>query len=261
MIVMSSSDLDLKASGAGASLAARLRSDDTLVFLSAVTPDRGRGLDVSMGNLQMAEQVCGALAAVKPAHVVYISSDAVYRETVAFVDEDSPADAIALYGAMHAFRERMLLQALTGTGTSLAILRPTLVFGAADTHNSYGPNRFMRSALKTGKINIFGEGEEYRDHIFVDDAARLVVDVIRHGSDGVLNLVTGDSIAYGALATLVAEIGKGVAVVEQVPRSGPVTILHRHYDATAIHRTFPQFTFTPRRKALERAWAGYLAAQ
>jgi len=50
---------------------------------------------------------------------------------------------------MHRTRELMLA---AEAKAPLAILRLTAVYGAGDTHNSYGPNRFLRQALKDGRF-------------------------------------------------------------------------------------------------------------
>lgn len=248
-----SHEVDLTSAGAADTLRSILQEGDAVVFLSAITPDKGKGVDALMANLRMAEQVCAALARVPVGHVVYISSDAVYRDTEPFVDERGPADSSSLYGTMHALRERMLMQALGDT--PLAVLRSTLIFGAGDTHNSYGANRFMRAAAADRRIALFGAGEEQRDHVYVDDVVRVIQEVLHRRSSGVLNLVTGQSISFGDLARKVAAIA-GDVVVENRPRAaGP--ILHRHYDATALFRAFPDFQFTPRDEALAIAWRGY----
>ena len=249
-----SREIDLAAVGAADALAAQLAEGDSIVFLSAITPDKGKGIDALMRNLRMSEQVCAALARVRPGHVVYISSDAVYRDTEPFIDENGPADSASLYGTMHALRERMLMAALPAD-TPLAILRPTLIFGPGDTHNSYGANRFMRAAVSDRKIALFGDGEEQRDHVLVDDVVRLLQAVVAQRSAGVLNLVTGQSISFGDLARNVAAIAGNVAIEAKPRAAGP--ILHRHYDATALFRSFPDFQFTPRDEALALAWRGY----
>ncbi len=249
-----SRDIDLTAPGAGEALRSQLREGDSVVFLSAITPDRGKGIDALMSNVRMAEQVSAALARVRAGHVIYISSDAVYRDTEPFIDENGPADSPSLYGTMHALRERMLM-ATVGSETPLAILRPTLIFGPGDTHNSYGANRFMRAAVADRRITLFGEGEEQRDHVFVDDVVRLLQAVLERRSAGVLNLVTGQSISFGDLARKVAAIAGNVTVEGKPRAAGP--ILHRHYDATALFRSFPDFQFTPLDEALALAWRGY----
>src|SRR3546814_996991 len=84
------------------------------------------------------------------------------------------------------------------------LLRPTLIYGAEDTHNSYGPNRLRRMARKDARITLFGAGEETRDHISVDDVYRLILLTLRHRSEGVVNLATGHSISYMELARKIA---------------------------------------------------------
>ena len=249
-----SREVDLTTPAAAPVLASLLREGDSVVFLSAVTPDKGKGVDALMANLRMAENVCAALTEVRPGHIVYISSDAVYRETEPFIDERGPADSSSLYGMMHALRERMLMA--TVAAAPLAVLRPTLIFGPGDTHNSYGANRFMRTAASDRRIALFGEGEEQRDHVLVDDAVRLIQAVLERRSAGVLNVVTGQSVSFGDLARNVAAIAGNVAIEAKPRAAGP--ILHRHYDATALFRTFPEFQFTPRDEALALAWRGYV---
>jgi nucleoside-diphosphate-sugar epimerase len=250
-----SKDVDLTAAGAADALASKLREGDSIVFLSALTPDRGKGIDTLMANVAMGGAVCTAVGRVTPGHLVYLSSDAVYRDDASKVDEHTPTDGVTLYGSMHALRERMLM-AVAG-GVPLAILRPTLVFGVGDTHNAYGPNRFMRAALKDGVIPIFGDGDEQRDHIHVDDLVRLIQAVLVRRSSGVLNLITGQSTSFGDLARKVASLAGGVKV-ESRPRA-PGPILHRHFDPTALLRAFPDFRFTPRDAALAAEWAGFAA--
>lgn len=242
-----STEIDLAAADAAERLAAVLRPEDAVVMLSALTPDRGRDIDVTMRNLAMGRNVCQALAAVPCAHVLYISSDAVYPFTDGRVDEESAATPTDLYGAMHRMRELMIQQTVKAP---LAVLRPTLVYGAADTHNSYGPNRFRRQAAKDGAITLGGEGEETRDHILVDDAVELIVRILARRSRGLLNLVTGRSVSFGDLARLVAAQFDRAVEVRFTPRGQPVT--HRAFDTTACARAFPDFAFTPLEEGIAR---------
>lgn len=235
-----SKELDLAAENAGERLAGLLRKDDALVMLAALTPDRGRDIATLMKNLRMAEAVCAALAKQAVAHVVYISSDAVYPFRSGLVSEETPAEPADLYAAMHRTRE-LMFQSACGD-MPLAVLRSTLLYGPGDTHNSYGPNRFRRIAAETGKITLGGEGEETRDHMFVDDAAMLVADVIAHRSRGLLNLASGQSETFRAVAGQVAaQFGQAVEV-QGSPRGMPVT--YRSFDITALLTAFPHFKAT-----------------
>src|SRR3984957_17518738 len=133
-------EIDLVADGAGARLAAMLRADDALVVGGARPPCKTPAM--MLENIRMMASVCEALAKRSVAHLVYVSSDAVYADGPLPLTEASPAAPTSLHGAMHLAREQMLLD-IAGA-IPVAILRPTLVYGAGDPHNGYGPNRFRR---------------------------------------------------------------------------------------------------------------------
>ena len=150
---------------------------------------------------------------------------------------------------MHAARELMLKSAVQAP---LAFLRPTLIYGAADPHGGYGPNRFRRQADQGEPITIFGEGEELRDHVLADDVAALAVLLLTHRSRGALNAVTGVSTSFHDVAHMVARLHGGM--VKSVPRPGPRPhLLHRFFDITNCHKAFPGFRFTPLTEGLAKA--------
>ena len=248
VLALSSDTLDLTAPEAEDRLAGLFKADDVILMLSAITPDKGRDAIALMKNLVMAKAVCGAISKVPIAHVVYVSSDAVYPFDRALVNEESPAAPIDLYGSMHRIREIMFEGA---TKAPVAVVRPTLIYGPGDTHNSYGPNRFRRQFAKDGKVTLGGNGEETRDHIFVGDIADLVIRILRHRSAGRLNLATGQSISFLDLAKLVA--ARAGKPIEIVPTSRTGGITYRAFDVTACRKAFPEFVFTPLEKGLSEA--------
>lgn len=242
-------EIDLLAPDAGANLQALLRPSDCLVFISAIAP--AKTVPVLMQNLRMAEAVCTACAGQALSHVLYVSSDAVYSDDANPVTEDSYMAPSTLHGMMHAARELMLKTSITAP---LAFLRPTLIYGADDPHGGYGPNRFRRQAEAGEPITIFGEGEEQRDHIHVDDVATLAALMIEHRSRGALNAVTGVSVAFNEIAHRVAAQFSGRAAVQSVPRPGPRPhLLHRFFDITNCHKAFPRFQFTPLADGLKKS--------
>jgi nucleoside-diphosphate-sugar epimerase len=241
--------IDLAAPDAGAKLSGELRPGDTVVFLSALTPDKGRGVEPFLANVRMGAAVCAALERSPPAHVVYVSSDAVYPFRSALINESSCAEPVDLYGAMHLAREIMVRQA---TKAPVAILRPTLIYGAHDTHNSYGPNRLRRMAHKDRRITLFGAGEETRDHIAIGDVVALIALTIHRRSAGTLNLASGRSISYDDLARLVTRpFAPAPIEVACTPRQTPIT--HRAFDVTGLYRSFPEFVVTPLEHGLAAA--------
>jgi len=216
---------------------------DVLVIVSALTPDKGRGIDTFMQNLKMGQHLAAYLENCTCSQVVYISSDAVYEDEANPVKETSCCNPSSFHGLMHLAREQMIKFALNQTEIPLLCLRPCALYGVADTHNSYGPNRFLRTALEEGNITLFGIGEEKRDHVYIKDLSRLIGLGISHRSEGTLNVATGKAIPFSDVAQSIAGlIGPSIEVVG-LPRTNPIT--HRHFDITAILKAFPSFSFTP----------------
>lgn len=239
---VSSAKIDLAQTGSDKALAGRLRASDAVVMLSCRTPDKGRDLGTTMQNLAMGYNFAMAAAKVGCRHVVYFSSDAVYADDTQWVTDDTKAEPNSPYGAMHLTREVLLKSTMAKV---LAVIRPTLVYGLADTHSSYGPNRFRRMSEKDGKISLFGAGEERRDHIFIDDLIELTLRVLRRRSVGTLLGVTGRSVSFGEIAALVARQSDPPAEIVHLPRANPAApILHRHFDITGVLTAFPDMRFT-----------------
>ena len=154
---------------------------------------------------------------------------------------------------MHLAREIGISQSVN---SPLANLRPTLIYGAVDPHNGYGPNRFRRDANAGKDIVLFGEGEEQRDHVFVDDVASIVLRVLKHRSSGVLNIATGSVHSFRYVADKVVEFSGRSVEVRGSPRNGPIPHNgYRSFDNTATFKAFPDFRYTPLSEGLAKAQA------
>lgn len=248
-------EVDLLGASGADQLKSRLSTDDAVVFVSAVAPAKNAAQ--MMTNLRMVEAALAAFAAVPPAHLLYISSDAIYADDANPVTERSPVAPSTTHGMMHAARELMFRSEYRGP---FAALRPTLIYGARDPHSGYGPNRFRRQAAKGEPITIFGEGEEKRDHVAVEDVARLATRILLHRSTGALNAVTGVATSFHDIAHIVARQFKPAAVVKSVPRPGPrAHLLHRFFDITECYKVFPDFHFEPLDQGLARVHREVLA--
>ena len=246
VLPLTRAELDLVAEDATSRLAALLRPSDCLVVISATVPARSPAM--LRQNVKMVEAVGEAVAKVPVAHVVYVSSDAVYADEVNPVRETSSCQPSTLHGMMHAARELVLR---TSVRVPLAVLRPSLLYGPGDPHNGYGPNRFRRLAARGEAIALFGEGEELRDHVCVDDVAEVIALTLAHRSRGVLNIATGMSVSFRRVAEMVVSHAPAPVEIRATPRQHP--IVHRHFDTAACVKAFPRFHYTPLAEGLRRA--------
>jgi nucleoside-diphosphate-sugar epimerase len=147
-----------------------------------------------------------------------------------------------MHGTMHLARELMLKATVKAP---LAVVRSTLIYGEGDPHNGYGPNRFRRLAAAGQEIVLFGEGEERRDHVLIDDVAEIVCRVIEHRSRGTLNIATGEVYSFRDIAERIAAMAKPVVAVRGTPRQGEMPHGgYRPFDIAACRRAFPDFRYT-----------------
>jgi UDP-glucose 4-epimerase len=244
-------EIDFTAPDADAKLAAMLRPCDVLVAVAARAPVKNA--DMLVENMVIARALAKAAAKADLAQVVNVSSDAVYADSPAPLTEGSCASPGSLHGAMHLAREVLFGAEVKAP---LAHLRPSLLYGAGDPHNGYGPNRFRRLAAKGEDIVLFGEGEERRDHVHIDDVGELAARVVLMRSRGVLNIATGEVHSFRDIAARVVSLSGRNVAIRGTPRSSPMPHNgHRPFDIAACRQAFPDFRYTTLGDGLARAWA------
>lgn len=238
-----SAEVDLVKCDATRKLRQIVQPTDSIVVLSALTPEKGRDRTTFLKNVTMIDSLCTVVVDAPCSHIAYISSDSVYDCRVSEIDEQCCCESNDMYALSHIVREKLLADACQDAKVDLAIIRPSAVYGAGDTHNSYGPNRFMRTALAEGKITLFGQGEEERDHLYIGDLCRLIQLCLLHRSSGVLNAVNGTALSFREVARRITEAIRREVVLETAPRRMP--IVHRRFNTSAMKMAFPHFCSTP----------------
>lgn len=233
-------EVDLLAPDAAGRLGAHLRPGDALVTAAALAPCKTA--EMLRDNIVLALALVKAAGAVPLAHIVNISSDAVYADSSVPLTETSATAPDTLHGVMHLAREVMFRSEIKAP---LAILRPSLLYGADDPHNGYGPNRFRRLANKGEPIVLFGEGEERRDHVLIDDVAELTARVLYRRSTGALNVATGRVASFREIAEAVVRLSGKTVPVKGSPRSGPMPHNgYRPFNIECCRAAFPDFAYT-----------------
>jgi len=250
-------DLDLTHPSAIETLSALIEPTDTVVVLAALTPDKGRDVGTLTKNLRMAEHLCAVFERRPCAHVVYVSSDAVYDGRQVPIDEGSSREPVDLYAVMHTTREMMLQSALAARKVPVCVVRPVALFGPGDTHNSYGPNRFVREALDARTITLFGKGEDQRSHVYVEDAARFMLQCLLRRSAGTMNLADDQTFSFLEVAELVRASCPFSTTLVLKERAGSGGTTTRPFSARLLRDAFPRFEFTPMAAAI----GAFVAAQ
>ncbi len=224
-------------------LSETLDDKDFLIIVSAIAPVKNE--QMFNDNIFMINQVCKALRIKKIKYVLNISSDAVFSDSMNLINENSIKSPENLHGAMHLSREIILNNCLQELSINLAHLRPTLIYGKNDPHSGYGPNLFRRKLVENQNITLFGEGEELRDHIFIDDVSTLAAKIILNQSIGSLNAVTGNIKSFEEIAEIMKKIFNKKIIIKKTKRISPMPHNgYRAFDSSLVSKSFPDFTFT-----------------
>jgi len=227
-----------------------IRPGDVVIAAAAVVPCKTTSMLVD--NARIARTVEQALLNSEASHVINISSDAVYADDPVPITEDIAPSPQTIHGVMHLMRE----VAISGAGLPTLHMRPTLIYGPGDPHDGYGPNRFRRQARRGEAIVLFGHGEEQRDHIHIDDVARMVIEAACRKVLGVLNLACGEVWSFARVAEAICSSEPACPGVSFTERSGPMP--HggfRPFDTALLSTTFPDIRVRTPGEGLSSEWS------
>ena len=210
-------EVDLLRDDSAEKLSNILKENDVVVIAAAKAP--AKDFSMLLDNLRMLRPIIFSANQVSLSHLIYISSDAVYSDIRYKIKENSATKPSSIHGKMHLQRENILKSYFKN---SLCIIRPTLVYGPGDTHCGYGPNRFVNFTLKNKKVVLFGNGEEKRDHIYINDLTLIIYRCILLKAVGTINAVSGKVHSFEKIAKLTNKILRKNNLILRLPRSGPM---------------------------------------
>ncbi len=251
-------ELDLTHAGSAPRLASLMEPDDVLVICAAIKKQLGDTPETFSQNMAIAVTLAKALETRPVKRIVFFSSAAVYGEDVdhGVIDERTPVEPTSYYGIAKFAAERLLVRA--ASASSLLILRPALVYGPGEPAYYYGPSGFLRKTLLGEPITLWGEGDEAREFVFVDDAVEIAKRLVFSGESGVVNVVSGTSYTYReAIAEVTAISGKAPDVTTK-PRT-KAKVDHR-FDPAALRAALPNFAFSSLAMGLRRTAGAALTA-
>lgn len=237
-------DVDLTSSKDASRLIPFFTPDATLVLAAAVKRQFGDTLDAFRQNCAIVENVCALLESHPVRRVIYMSSTAVYGEEThnTCISEQTQVNPTSYYGINKYTSERLLKKACAGR-ISLVCLRPPLVYGPNDPGRTYGPSGFCASALEGKPVTLWGDGEELREFIYIEDLCRVIEHLIAVDFDGELNVVSGTRYCFADAIRILTE---KVPTLEVNSRPRSKQKADNAFDAARIKSLLPaDFAFTP----------------
>ncbi|MBN1390654.1 MAG: NAD-dependent epimerase/dehydratase family protein [Candidatus Thermoplasmatota archaeon] len=159
--------------------------------------------------------------------VLFTSSAAVYGDSeVLPVRESQPTDPLSPYG-LHKLSSENLIRIYHGQyGLDHTVCRLFNVYGPRqDPSNQYSGviSRFMEKARRSEPVLIYGDGEQTRDFVFVNDVARILVMAANSGLNGTFNVACGIETSVNDISSVIETIsGNELRRVHLPERKGEI---------------------------------------
>ncbi|OUU62649.1 MAG: hypothetical protein CBC22_03930 [Alphaproteobacteria bacterium TMED62] len=251
IVALASSDLDLLKINKNHKLLTTMDKNTSIVFMSTIIPSKNE--NNFKKNVSIINNFISLIKDKQFNHIIYLSSDAVYKDSLSKINENSDKNEVDLYAKMHLVREDIIKEYCNKNDISFSILRPTAVFGPGATHYSYGPNKFIKAINAGEKISLFGKGEEGRDYIFIYDLVKIIADIIEKKILGIFTLASGKVYTFHQVAKLICNIQKiSFSRIEFIKRNKIKTYSkYRSFDISKLKKNISSLDFTDLKKAIE----------
>ena len=175
-------------------------------------------------NIEGTLNILQAAAAYGTKKIVYYSSAAVYGEPEYLpIDEKHPLKPSSPYGLSKLTAEKYAELYSKFYGLNITVIRPFNVYGPKqDPKNPYTGviSKFLDSAILGREIQIYGDGNQLRDFIYVEDLVDLSIKVLLKETPGflVLNAATGEKTTIRSLAEKIRKLTASTSQIRFLPR-------------------------------------------
>jgi UDP-glucose 4-epimerase len=177
-------------------------------------------------EFDLRENSMGALTVFRMAgemgvrRVVFASSMGVYSEPRRVpVSEDNPVDPPSPYGLSKLHGEMFGRIMAKQYGFSFIALRQFNTYGTAQTPSDYVGviTIFIQQVLSGQPMTVFGDGEQRRDLVWVEDVAQANVLAANSSEEGVFNIGSGTDVSIKELALAIQRIMGGEIIYKEGP--------------------------------------------
>jgi UDP-glucose 4-epimerase len=164
--------------------------------------------------------------------LVYASSSSVYGDGVAIpMREDALPQPVSPYGVTKLAAEQLCHLYHTNYQVPAVSLRYFTVYGPRQRPDM-GFHKFLRAAIRTEPIRLYGDGEQTRDFTYVHDAVNATVAAASRGVPGrVYNVGGGSRVSMNHVVEMIARVAGRQPIVEVGPAQ-PGDMRHTYADTS-----------------------------
>lgn len=180
------------------------------------------------------------------------------RAPVTSEDSAYPANPDSEYGWEKLFSERLYLAYSRNFGLQARVARYHNIFGPLGTWQGgreKSPAALCRKVAEAsdgGEIEIWGDGDQTRSFLFIDECLEGTIRLTRSGFSGPVNIGSEEMVSINQLASMIMDIAGKKLKLRHIP--GPTGVRGRNSDNRLIRRALDWEPTMPLRKGLEETY-------
>ena len=201
--------------------------------------DSKNHLNMVRNNLLTSMNMIDAAMRLETPHFGFVGSSTMYPDVGYPVVEDDafrcdPPHTYRGIGWTKRYLEKIIEHYQTLGKTKFSRIRPTAIYGPHDAFNTNGhviPQLIMKAHRGDDPFEIWGDGTQIRDFVYVDDAVEALLTAVALEKTGPYNVSTGKPTSVRELAETIVDI-YGYRPEFRFDRSKPTMIPTRLLDNT-----------------------------
>jgi nucleoside-diphosphate-sugar epimerase len=223
--------------------------------------------DVMHNSAQINLNILEAARRRNSKRVFYSSSACIYPEHIqrdpnnpGLAEADAyPAAPDSEYGWEKLFSERLYMAYARNHGFVVRIARYHNIFGPEGAWNDgreKAPAALCRKVAEAkdgGEIEIWGDGEQTRSFLYVDECLEGTLRLMRSNCTHVLNIGSDEMVSINGLAALIAGVANKRVLVRHIP--GPLGVRGRNSDNRFIREQLDWRPTAPLVRGIDRTYA------
>jgi UDP-glucose 4-epimerase len=249
----------------GRMLAQLLPKCSTVIHLASATTPGSSSAQPSLeqANLDLTRHLVQCLQGHPDTHLIYFSSGGtVYGNPLQLpVNEETITAPISPHGIAKVAQEN-ICNSLRAFGNAVTILRPSNAYGPCQTaKDGFGLVRTLFEHSRFGTtLEIWGDGENVRDYIHIDDIVEATMRLIRLPQDGgTYNLGSGVGYSINQVKLMVEQV-TGLTVRTSYQLARGIDVRSVILDSTLIRNQLDWLPKVGLTQGLLRTWQETIAS-
>ena len=221
-----------------------INNNSVIVMTIGIKKQLGDNYDNYILNMKIFFNFLKLIESKKKMSIVFFSSLEVFSNsnTKLTINEQTPYQTSTYYGLAKIQNEIILKKFCKDKNFRYIIIRPPLIYGINDKSKGYGPTNFFYQFKSNKVINIWGNGKELREFIYVEDIPIIINKLLKIKKSLEINIISGKSYNYNDIIKSLKIISKKNINFKRKKRTGLIT--NHKYSKINLIKLIGNFKFT-----------------